>query len=75
MVFMVVDRLQRTRVKILGSRSIVCETRDCNEPADFLFRTGNGPIAGYCEVHAKEQAAQLRIGLPELPLKRLRAGF
>lgn len=54
---------------------MLCETKGCNKPADFLFRTGNGPIGGFCEVHAREHAALLKIRLPELPLKRLRAGF
>lgn len=54
---------------------MLCETKGCHNLADFLFRTGNGPIAGLCEMHARQQAALLKVHLPELPLKKLRAGF
>ena len=54
---------------------MLCETKGCINSADFLFRTGNGPIAGLCEAHARAQAAALKVRLPELPLKKLRAGF
>lgn len=67
--------MERTRIKILGSHSMLCETKGCLNSAEFLFRTGNGPIAGFCQAHARAQAAALKVRLPELPLQKLRAGF
>jgi hypothetical protein len=62
----------RPQIKILGSPSIICEDKRCERSASFLFRSGAGPIAGYCEVHARQRAALLRITLPESPMNRIR---
>ena len=62
----------RPQIKILGSPSIICEDNHCEWPASFLFRSGMGPIAGYCEVHARQRAALFRIALPESPMNRIR---
>ena len=62
----------RPQIKILGSPSIICEDEHCERPASFLFRSGVGPIAGYCEVHARKRAASFRIALPESPMDRIR---
>ena len=62
----------RPQIKILGSPSIICEDKHCERPASFLFRIGTGPIVGYCEVHARQRAALLRIALPESPMNRIR---
>ena len=72
---MVTDaRGNRARIKILGSSAVMCETTGYGKPASFLFRTGMGSIAAYCEVNARQHAAQFRIRLPESTMKLMRAG-
>lgn len=74
MVLMLIEsQRDRTQVKVLGSPSVMCEQRDCGESAAYLFRTGDGPIIGYCEVHARQHTSRLGLTLPELPSKVLRA--
>jgi hypothetical protein len=63
---------QIPQIKILGSPSIICENKNCERPASFLFRYGTGPIAAYCEVHARQRAALFRMALPESPMSRIR---
>jgi hypothetical protein len=60
----------RPQIKILGSPSITCE--HCERPASFLFRNATGPIAAYCDVHARQRAALSRMALPESPMNRIR---
>ena len=62
----------RLQIKILGSPAIICEDKHCERAASFLFRSGVGPIAGYCEVHARQRAALFRTVLPEPPMNRIR---
>lgn len=66
-------RDSRPKVKFLGSPSVMCEARGCGETAAYLFRCGNGPIVGFCEVHARQEAAAWNITLPDSPVKLLLA--
>ena len=68
-------RHERTHIRVLGSPSVICHQDGCEEPASFLFRTGDGPIAGYCEVHARQEATRLGMSLPDTPMKVLRANW
>ena len=63
------------QIKLLGSPSVVCQDENCGTAALFLFRSGKGPIAAYCELHARKVAALFRLELPERPMKRIRAGW
>jgi len=53
----------------------MCEVAGCAEPASYLFRNGDGPIACLCEIHARRQAAQTKLQLPDSPRKVLSAGW
>jgi hypothetical protein len=72
---MLAEASSRPQIKALGSPSVVCQHQSCEEPALFLFRSNNGPITGYCEVHAGKLAALFGIELPEPPLNRIRTGW
>lgn len=64
-------RPKQTRIRLLGSRSVMCHHNGCEQPASFLFRIDAGPIKAYCNVHANQQAARLGLSLPEPPMKVL----
>jgi hypothetical protein len=65
----------RTEIKILNPQSIACEARGCDRVAAFLFRTGEGPINAYCELHGSEAAGKLGVSLPERSHRVLSAGW
>ena len=65
----------RTEIKILNPQGIACEVKGCEQLAGFLFRTGEGPICAYCEMHGSEMAAKLGVSLPERQHRVLRAGW
>jgi hypothetical protein len=51
-------------VKILGTNgAVMCEVMNCERSADFLFRTGAGPISAFCGLHAVEAARKFGIAL------------
>jgi hypothetical protein len=66
-----------TEITVLGSRrtGIGCEARGCEQSAAFLFRTGEGPLKAFCELHASETGAKLGISLPVCSYRVLRAGW
>jgi hypothetical protein len=64
-----------TKVKVLNGLTIFCEHQGCEMPAGYLFRTGGGPIAAYCQQHAQEKAPRLGVTLPESVEKALTAGW
>ena len=66
---------ERTEIKILNPQGIACEAKGCEELAAFLFRTGDGPINAYCELHASQAAVRLGVDLPERSHRVLRAGW
>jgi hypothetical protein len=68
---------KRTEITLLGPQvaGIRCEARGCEQPAAFLFRTGEGPIDAFCELHASETGAKLGVSVPELPRRVLSAGW
>ena len=68
---------ERTDITLLGPQGtgIGCEARGCKQPAMFLFRTGEGPIDAFCELHAFETGAKLGISLPERAHRVLHAGL
>jgi hypothetical protein len=68
-------RASRPKIKVLGSQVVMCENRGCEANATYLFRVGNGPVASYCEVHARQQAAQWNVSLPEPTAKLLKAAW
>jgi hypothetical protein len=72
---MLTDAFNRPQVKILGSRSVLCQHPGCETQASFLFRIERGPITGCCEVHARQLAASFGIELPEAPMNRIRKGW
>jgi hypothetical protein len=62
---------ERTQVKSLNGVSMMCEVSGCESSAGYLFRSGNGPIAAYCERHGREAAARQGLRLPERVEKAL----
>jgi len=66
-----------TEITVLGpqGKGIGCEAGGCEQSAAFLFRTGEGPINAFCELHASEKGAKLGISLPERSSRVLRAGW
>ena len=66
-------RSDRPQVKSLNGVSMMCEVAGCQSAAEFLFRSGNGPIAAYCDLHAKESASRQGLRLPERTEKILAA--
>jgi len=68
-------RNDRPQVKTLNGLTITCEFSGCRRPANYIFRTGHGPITVYCEYHAAEAATRQGIELPESREKVLRAGW
>lgn len=68
-------RNEQPQVKSLNGLTIACEIPGCGRPANYIFRTGHGPITVYCEYHAQESATRQGIELPESREKVLRAGW
>jgi hypothetical protein len=66
-----------TEITLLSPQGtgIACESKGCEQSAAFLFRTDEGPINAFCEVHASEISAKAGISLPERSHKVLRAGW
>jgi hypothetical protein len=58
-------RERSTKVTTLKGLTIICESKSCESPARFLFRTGAGPISAYCHCHAREMALRMGLRLPE----------
>jgi len=68
-------RGERPQVKALNGLTIMCEVQSCGRPAEYLFRTGRGPISAFCERHAEESADRYGVELPEPRERVLRAGW
>lgn len=68
------QRAERIQVKRLNGISMMCEVSGCDSPASFLFRSGNGPIAAYCERHGRESASRQGLAVPE-PVEKALAGW
>jgi hypothetical protein len=68
---------ERTEITLLAPQGtgIRCEARGCKQPAAFLFRTGEGPIDAFCELHASEKSAKLGVSVPERSHRVLSAGW
>jgi hypothetical protein len=62
-------------VKALQCEAIICQNDWCQQTATHLFRTSEGLIAVYCELHAKAEAQRLGIELPIAVTKRLDAAL
>jgi hypothetical protein len=61
------------QVKALECEAILCQRDWCQQTATHLFRTTEGLIAVYCELHAQAEAQRLGIELPTAVTKRLDA--
>lgn len=67
-----------TKIKLLRGVTIFCQTSDCGRKATYLFRSGKGPIAAYCELHAELEADRIGKDLPldtEQLLESLHSSF
>ena len=65
----------KTHVKGLQDISVFCQKDSCQEPATYLFQTGNDSIAAYCKSHAEGEADRTGIELPIVVAKLLYAGW
>ena len=63
-----------TKVKILRGATIFCQRSGCGREASYLFRSGQGPIAAYCELHAEREANRIGVDLPADKERLLHAG-
>ncbi len=57
----------KVHVKALGkTNAVICEFAGCEHPAQYLFGTGVGSIRAWCSQHARDEAHELRVALPDL---------
>ena len=53
-------------VKALEHKSVYCQTSECEQPAEYLFRH-SGRVWGQCLCHARMTANKERMKLPTRP--------
>jgi hypothetical protein len=52
------------KIKLLRGVTVFCQRSGCGREATHLFRSGAGPIAAYCELHAEVEADRIGVDLP-----------
>jgi hypothetical protein len=58
---------RRTKVTLLSSRSVICQSQHCAAAAEYLLQTGPGGMSAHCHCHAEELAAEFDVELPGAP--------
>jgi hypothetical protein len=53
-----------TKIKLLRGVTVFCQRIGCGREATHLFRSGTGPVAAYCELHAEVEADRIGVDLP-----------